>query len=75
MAAIKEVLGSKRIPADRVAEFIATPSAFLDAALVNLDLGFSVRVAGIGKLQHMEFGDLDNQKNDWFALDSRPAPA
>ncbi|HBP6666462.1 TPA: DEAD/DEAH box helicase [Pseudomonas aeruginosa] len=75
MAAIKEVLGNKRIPADRVAEFISTPSAFLDAALVNLDLGFSVRVAGIGKLQHMEFGDLDNQKNDWFALDSRPAPA
>ena len=75
MAAIREVLGSKRIPAEKVAEFIATPSAFLDAALVNLDVGFSVRVAGIGKLQHMEFGDLDNRKNDWFALDSRPAPA
>jgi ABC-type transporter Mla MlaB component len=75
MAAIKEVLSNKRIPADKVAEFIATPSAFLDAALVNLDLGFSIRVTGIGKLQHMEFGDLDNRKNDWFALDSRPAPA
>lgn len=74
MAAIKEVLGNKRIPADKVAEFIATPSAFLDAALVDLDLGFSIRVAGIGKLLHIEFGELDGNKQDWFALDSRPAP-
>lgn len=74
MAAIKEVLGNKRIPADKVAEFIATPSAFIDAALVNLDLGFSIRVAGIGKLQHMDFGEQDGKKQDWFALDSRPAP-
>jgi SNF2 family DNA or RNA helicase len=74
MQAIKEVLGNKRIPADRVAEFIATPSAFLDAALVNLDLGFSIRVAGIGKLQHMEFGELDTKKQDWFSLDTRAAP-
>ncbi len=72
MAAIKEVLSNKRIPADKVAEFLATPSAFLDAALVNLDMGFSIRVAGIGKLQHMDFGDLDSKKNDWFALDKRP---
>lgn len=75
MAAIKEVLGNKRIPADKVADFITTPSAFLDAALVNLELGFSVRVMGIGKLQHMDFGELDGKKQDWFALDSRAAPA
>lgn len=74
LAAIKEVLGNKRIPADKVADFIAMPSAFLNAALVNLDLGFSVRVAGIGKLQHIDFGVLDGKKQDWFALDSRPAP-
>lgn len=74
MAAIKEVLGNKRIPADKVAEFIATPSAFLDAALVDLDLGFSIRVSGIGKLQHMDFGEQDGRKQDWFALDGRPAP-
>lgn len=75
MAAIKEVLGNKRIPADKVADFITTPSAFIDAALVNLELGFSVRVMGIGKLQHMDFGELDGKKQDWFALDSRAAPA
>ncbi len=74
MEGICEVLGNKRIPAERVAEFIALPNAFLDAALVNLDVGFSVRVAGIGKLQHMDFGSLDANKNDLFALDKRPAP-
>lgn len=74
MDGIRNVLASKRIPADKVAEFIATPTAFLDAALVDLEVGFSVRVAGIGKLQHMDFGTLDATKNDWFALDRRPAP-
>ncbi|MGE3541757.1 MAG: DEAD/DEAH box helicase [Candidatus Tectimicrobiota bacterium] len=74
MAAIKEVLGNKRIPADSVAAFMATPSAFLDAALVNLDLGFSIRVAGIGKLQHMDFGLSDARRQDWFAQEAQSAP-
>lgn len=74
MDGIRNILANKRIPADKVAEFIATPTAFLDAALVNLDVGFSVRVAGIGKLQHMDFGYLDVSKNDWFALDKQPSP-
>jgi SNF2 family DNA or RNA helicase len=74
MAAIREVLGSKRIPADRVEEFFETPSAFLDASLVNLDLGFSLRVLGVGKLQHMDFGPLDDKKRDWFATSARPQP-
>ncbi|QPG62681.1 DEAD/DEAH box helicase [Pseudomonas sp. BIGb0427] len=75
MDGIRNVLANKRIPVDQVNEFIATPTAFLDAALVNLEVGFSARVAGIGKLQHMDFGALDATKNDWFALDKRPAPA
>ncbi|NVK41170.1 MAG: DEAD/DEAH box helicase [Oceanospirillaceae bacterium] len=74
MSAIREVLGSKRIPADKVEEFFKTPSAFLDASLVNLDLGFSLRVMGVGKLQHMDFGPLDDKKRDWFSTDNRPQP-
>lgn len=74
IAGIKEVLGNKRIPADKVVEFMATPTAFINAALVNLDMGFSVRVSGVGKLQHMDFGSLDGVKNDWFALDERQSP-
>ncbi|MEC9386071.1 DEAD/DEAH box helicase [Marinobacter sp. bablab_jr008] len=74
VAAVKEVFGNRRIPADKVQEFIETPGAFLDASLVNLELGFSVRVEGVGKLQHMEFGEADAKKQDWFALDKLPAP-
>ena len=74
MAGIREVLGNKRIPADKVPDILATPSAFLDAALVNLEVGFSVRVAGVGKLQHMDFGGLDATRRDWFALDHHPTP-
>lgn len=72
--AVKEVLGNRRIPADKVQEFIESPGAFLDATLVNLELGFSIRVEGVGKLQHMEFGETDAKKQDWFALDKLPAP-
>ena len=74
LAGIRNVLANTRIPADKVAEFIATPTAFLDAALVNLEVGFSIRVAGVGRLQHMDFGGLDTQQNDWFALGARPSP-
>lgn len=73
--AVKEVFGNRRIPADKVQEFIETPGAFLDASLVNLELGFSVRVEGVGKLQHMEFGEADARKQDWFALDKLSAPS
>lgn len=73
MESIRHVLSNKRIPADKVAEFITTPTAFLDAALVNLEVGFSVRVIGVGKLKHMDFGTVDASRNDWFALDKRAA--
>ena len=74
IAGIREVLGNRRIPADKVAEFIATPSAFLDAALVDPEIGFSVRVMGVGKLQHMDFGELVDAKRDWFGVEDVPLP-
>ncbi|SFG68492.1 DEAD/DEAH box helicase [Neptunomonas qingdaonensis] len=66
MDALREVMSNRRIPADKVEDFITSPSAFLDASLVNLDLGFSLRVLGAGKLRHMDFGGLDDKKRDWF---------
>ncbi len=74
MAAVKEVLWNKIIPAEKVEDFISTPSAFLDASLVNLDLGFSVRVLGVGKMQHMDFGQLTDKRRDWFATASQSLP-
>ncbi|RDL46191.1 ATP-dependent helicase [Marinomonas piezotolerans] len=65
--AVQEVLQNRTIPANKVAEFIQTPSAFLDASIVNLDLGFSVRVAGIGKMVYLPFGQDSDASNKWFS--------
>lgn len=72
--AIGEVLRNRHIPAHQVQDFFRTPTAFLDASLVDLELGFSVRVAGIGKFVHMEFANEAGVKPDWFLLDKLPLP-
>jgi len=64
--AVREVLQNRRIPREQVQDFIRSPSAFLDAALVNLDLGFSVRVEGVGRFVHMDFESGGDYKADWF---------
>lgn len=74
MAGIGEIMGNQRIPKEQVEDFFHTPSAFLDASLVDLDMGFSLRVSGIGKLVHMEFDTPDAQKRQWFERTSRPLP-
>lgn len=74
MAGVREVLNNKRIPADKVSDFFKSPSAFLDASLVNLDLGFSLRVLGVGQMQYMDFGTLDDNTRDWFATVGCPDP-
>ncbi|WP_062385079.1 DEAD/DEAH box helicase [Demequina iriomotensis] len=72
MTAVHEVLRNRTIAPEEVEAFLRTPSAFLDAALVNLELGFSVRVEGIGRIEHMDFGDGTASNLDWFASDSLP---
>lgn len=74
MAAVKEVLGNRRIPAEQVRDFLKAPATFLDASLVNLDLGFSIRVLGVGAFQHLEFGELDDRSVDWFATEHCAQP-
>lgn len=66
-AAIREVFRNERIPKEQVKTFIENPSAFLDASLVDLDVGFSTRVTGIGELVFITFGELDSEKTDWFS--------
>ena len=72
--AVQEVLQNRTIPANKVAEFIQTPSAFLDASIVNLDLGFSVRVAGIGKMVYLPFGQDSDASNKWFSTNAVSEP-
>ena len=65
--AIDEVFKNQHIPKDQVKNFIENPSAFLNASLVDLDVGFSTRVTGIGELIFISFGELDSEKTDWFS--------
>ena len=73
MAAVHEVLANRTIAPEDVDAFLKTPSAFLNGALIDLDLGFSIRVEGIGRIQHIDFGDSGPSNLDWFASDSVPS--
>lgn len=64
--ALKEILTNRTIPKDQVPQFIKTPNAFLDASLVNLELGFSLRVKGVAKFIHAYFGETDASSISWF---------
>ncbi|NNC13687.1 DEAD/DEAH box helicase [Planctomonas sp. JC2975] len=72
--AAQEVLEHRTIRPEQVTDFIRTPSAFLDAQLVDLELGFSVRVEGVGRLVRVNFGDSDGGTFDWFASDEPLQP-
>jgi SNF2 family DNA or RNA helicase len=64
--AVKEILDNRTIPKNKVKEFLENPTAFIDASLVNLDLGFSIRVHGATAFKHAYFGETDDSGIDWF---------
>jgi len=64
--AVKEVLDNRNIPKNKVKEFLENPTAFIDASLVDLDLGFSIRVHGATAFKHAYFGETDDSGIDWF---------
>ncbi|MDQ7075321.1 MAG: SNF2-related protein [Gammaproteobacteria bacterium] len=66
LMAIQEVLRNRLIPKEKVAAFIKNPTAFIDASLVDLDLGFSARVKGVTQFRHAYFGETDESGIDWF---------
>lgn len=68
LQATQEVLTNQRIPKKQVQEFLKSPSAFIDASLVDLDTGFSLRVKGATRFQFMQFGETDASGIDWFQL-------
>lgn len=72
--AAREVLAHRLIRQEDVEDFLRTPSAFLDAQLIDFDLGFSVRVDGIGRVIHTDFGDETAATTDWFASNEPLTP-
>ena len=65
--ATQEILTNRKIPKDQVATFLKSPTAYLNAALIDLDTGFSLRVHGAERFTHRYFGDVEKSGVDWFA--------
>ncbi|MBF0233429.1 MAG: restriction endonuclease [Desulfamplus sp.] len=66
LKAIHEILKNRIVPRSKVKEFLDKPTAFIDASLVDLDLGFSLRVKGATAFKHAYFGETDGSGIDWF---------
>jgi SNF2 family DNA or RNA helicase len=66
MDAAREVIASTHIPVSDRKAFFENPTAWLDASLVDLDLGFSFRVRGAGPFRHAYFGETDESGISWF---------
>lgn len=66
LEAAHEILTNRTIPKEQVKKFLETPSAFLDASLVDLDTGFSLRVHGATVFRPAYFGATDESGIDWF---------
>lgn len=66
LKATHEIIANRRIPAAQFETFLKTPSAFLDASLVDLDTGFSVRVKGATKFVYLPVGETDASGIKWF---------
>jgi len=66
LKAVHEILKNRVVPKSRIKEFYKTPTAFIDASLVNLDIGFSTRVHGATLFKHAYFGETEESGIDWF---------
>lgn len=64
--AAQEIIKNEFVPKEQVRAFLACPSAFLDASLVDLDMGFSLRVKGVTKFKHGYFAEQSESEIDWF---------
>ncbi len=74
LKAVQEILSSRVISAKNKHQFFKTPSAFLDASLVDLDMGFSMRVKGVTVFQKAYFGYSENDSLTWFEENGQEPP-
>ncbi len=67
---VQEILNSRVIPKKMTKEFLKNPTAFIDASLVDLENGFSLRVKGVTGFRQAYFGETEESGLDWFGKDS-----
>lgn len=72
MAGIQEVLRNRIVSKEKLDDFYRNPTAFIDGSLVNLEMGFSVRVKGAARFRHAYFGETDESGVDWFGKKFAP---
>ena len=68
-----EIINNRRVAPEQAQAFLRNPAAFLDAALIDFDEGFSARVQGATSFQNYYFGETDATEIDWFGH-TEPAP-
>lgn len=66
LSAVKEVISNRVVPKEQVKKFLNNPTTYIDASLVDLDLGFSYRVHGATRFKHAYFGETDESGIEWF---------
>ena len=74
LQAAHEILSSRRISAREKRQFFKTPGAYLDASLIDLDTGFSLRVHGMEIFQKAYFGQTENDSLSWFDENGQQEP-
>lgn len=67
LAGVREVRRRRRIPANQAKRLFEAPGAFYDPDLVDVDIRFSVRVAGLGIIAPISFDEASSSGIDWFA--------
>jgi SNF2 family DNA or RNA helicase len=67
LKATQEIIANRKIKKEDVKAFLASPSSFLDASLIDLDIGFSLRVHGAVEFKHGYFGETDESGIDWMS--------
>jgi len=66
VSGVRAVRERPRINPEEVKAFYDAPGSFYPPELVNLDEGFSVRVAGIGVIAPVSFNEASERGLDWF---------
>ena len=67
LRAVREVRSRPRIPSDEARRFFDAPGSYYDPELVDVDIRFGVRVAGLGVIAPISFNEAASSGLDWFA--------
>lgn len=66
-----EVLSNRVVSPKDAQDFLRHPAKYLDASLVDLDLGFSARMHGATGYVQAYFGDTDESGVNWFGYSEK----